>query len=526
MKVLHEFRVPYQANSDLKDLVSHFLGIEKSQIGEIRILKRSLDARQRRSLAWVYALEVYFVGEEVSKVFEPFPQFQWKGPPPLILGAGPAGLFAAWTFLAHGIKPILFERGARTHRRMLKISRYWRHGELDPDSNVCNGEGGAGTFSDGKLITRIKSPLIPRVMQAFVDYGAPPEITYVYNPHVGSNLIREVIRRMSDDLIARGGELRFDTRVEALDLFQNQVQGVVLADGSHVAGSGLILACGHSAGDFFNTLHSQGVRFEPKSFALGLRIEHPQAYIDRWQYGEACGLPGLETAQYKLQSFWEPEKVGVYSFCMCPGGYVISSSTDSETTVVNGMSNYHRNSKWANAAVVCSVDTERIEGEGPFKMMRFQRGIERQVYAASRARGDGRAIPAQSLEDFLEGREGTLNMKSSCPSGVIAADLSKILPDFIVDYLRKGFLNFDRRRHGFAHPQALLHAVESRTSSPVRIPRDPTNFESVSTKGLFPCGEGPGYAGGITSAAVDGMRAALAWIDKFIGVTQPKQVGN
>lgn len=516
MKVLHEFRIPYQRDPDLAALVAAHLGLTPDQIGEIRVLKRSLDARQRHKLAWVYSLEVYFRGEEVARAFEPFPQVAWKGPPPLILGAGPAGLFAAHTFLAHGIKPVLFERGARTHARMLKISRYWRRGELDPDSNVCNGEGGAGTFSDGKLITRIKSPQIPRVMQAFVDYGAPPEITYVYNPHVGSNLIREVIKKMSDDLIARGAELRFDTRVEALDLDGNRTQGVVLADGTKVPGTGLILACGHSAGDFFRTLHAQGVCFEPKPFALGLRIEHPQATIDRWQYGEACGLPGLETAQYKLQSYWDAEKVGVYTFCMCPGGYVISSTTDPETIVVNGMSNYHRNSHWANAAVVCSVDTGRVAGEGPFKMMEFQRGIERAVYAASRARGDGRAIPAQRLEDFLEGRERPVTAKSSCPSGIVAADLSRLLPDWIVDYLRKGLLDFDRRRRGFAHPDAVLHAVESRTSSPVRIPRDPETFESVSTEGLFPCGEGPGYAGGITSAAVDGMRAALAWIGKFV----------
>ncbi|MFO1463902.1 MAG: hypothetical protein U1F66_08980 [bacterium] len=515
MKVLHEFRVPFAREPELKTLVAESLGLPPSQIGEIRVLKRSLDARQRHKLAWVYSLEVYLEGEEAVRAFAPFPQLDWRGLPPLILGAGPAGLFAAWTFLAHGIRPILFERGARTHRRMLKISRYWRRGELDPDSNVCNGEGGAGTFSDGKLITRIKSPLIPRVMQAFVDYGAPPEIAYVYNPHVGSNLIREVIRRMSDDLIARGAQMRFETRVESLDLSGNQVRGVVLADGSRVPGTGLLLACGHSAGDLFHALHAQGVRFEPKPFALGLRIEHPQAYIDRWQYGEVCGLPGLETAQYKLQSYWEAERVGVYTFCMCPGGYVISSTTDPETIVVNGMSNYHRNSKWANAAVVCSVDAQRVPGEDVFKMMRFQRGIEGAVYQASRARGDGRAVPAQRLEDFLAGREGRLTAKSSCPSGVVAADLSKLLPDWIVPFLREGLLDFDRRRRGFAHPEALLHAVESRTSSPVRIPRDPETFESLSTEGLFPCGEGPGYAGGITSAAVDGMRAALAWIDQY-----------
>jgi len=515
MKLIQELRIPYSKDPDLQKLAARHLGLPESKIQEIRVKKRSLDARQPRKLVWVYSLEVYLEGDRIEEQALEFRKVDWKGPPPLIIGAGPAGLFAAHTFLAHGIRPILFERGERTHPRMLKISRYWRHGVLDEDSNVCNGEGGAGTFSDGKLITRIKSPLIQHVMRAFVAYGAPPEIAYVYNPHVGSNLIREVIRKMSDDLIARGADLRFSARVESLDISRNQLQGVHLSNREKIAGTGLILACGHSSGPFFKTLHEQGVRFEAKDFALGLRIEHPQSYINEWQYGEACRLPDLETAQYKLQSFWEKEQVGVYSFCMCPGGYVISSTTDPGTLVVNGMSNYHRNSPWANAAIVCSVSKDRAAGDDPFRLMHFQREIERKVYEASAAKGESRRIPAQCLEDFLEGKEGKISAKSSCPSGVVPANLKELLPDWIYRYLADGFLEFDRKRRGFAHPDAILHAVESRTSSPVRIPRDSETYESLSTQGLFPCGEGPGYAGGITSAAVDGMKAALAWIEKF-----------
>ncbi len=537
MKLIQELRLPYQKDPDLKTFLSKHLGLSAQKIQNIRVKKRSLDARNPKKLIWVYSLEIYFEGEKIEEQSVSFPQLKWKGPPPLILGAGPAGLFAAHTFLAHGIKPILFERGERTHERMLKISNYWRRGILDEDSNVCNGEGGAGTFSDGKLITRIKSPLIQQVMQTFVTYGAPPEITYVYNPHVGSNLIREVIRKMSDDLIARGVDLRFSTRVEALDLYNNQVQGVHIApspqpfdrlragsspgggEGKNlpkkIMGTGLILACGHSAGNFFKILHQQGLHFEAKDFALGLRIEHPQTYINKWQYGKACPLPDLETAQYKLQTFWEKEQIGVYSFCMCPGGYVISSSTNPETIVVNGMSNYHRNSPWANAAIVCSVSKNLIKGDDPFKLMHFQREIEKKVYAASAQKGETRRIPAQRLEDFLAGKEGKIEMKSSCPSGIVASDLSKLLPPSIYKYLQKGFLEFDSKRKGFAHPDALLHAVESRTSSPVRMTRNPETYESISIEGLFPSGEGPGYAGGITSAAVDGMKAALAWIKKF-----------
>lgn len=518
MKQIHSLRIPYQKNPDLKALVATHLGCLPTEISDIRVLKRSLDARNRRKFFWVYSLEIYFQGDKMAEAFAPFPQLKWSGAPPLILGAGPAGLFAAWTFLQHGIRPKLFERGERTHERMRKISRFWRFGELDPDTNVCFGEGGAGTFSDGKLITRIKSPHIGRVMQAFVNYGAPPEITYAHNPHVGSNLIRNVIRRMSDDLMASGAELYFQKRVESLDLANKQVQGLVLTNGERVSGTGLILACGHSAGDFFKVLQAQGVHFEPKPFALGLRIEHAQEFINQWQYG--CKLPPEElgAAQYKLQNYWEQEDIGVYTFCMCPGGYVVSSTTDPHSTVVNGMSNYHRNSPWANAAVVCSVATDRVEGDNAFKMMTFQQQIEKNVYAASAALGPAHRIPAQRLEDFLLRRKGVIKSRSSCPSGVVAADLSQLLPDWIYRHIADGLLAFDKKRRGFAHPDALLHAVESRTSSPVRITRDPVTLESISTQGLFPCGEGPGYAGGITSAAVDGIRAALAWIEKFVRV--------
>ncbi len=514
MKLLQSFRIPYQKDPDLQALVASYLGVSKEEISRVRVLKRSLDARNRRQFYWEFSLEVFFKGESFEKSFEPFPKLHWDGPPPMIVGAGPAGLFAAWTFIQHGISPLLFERGERTHARMLKISKYWRKGILDEDSNVCHGEGGAGTFSDGKLITRIKSPYIQRVLQTLVDYGAPEEITYVYNPHVGSNRIRDVIRNLSDDLISSGSDFRFATRVERLEIQQNHVDGVILSSGEKVEGTGLILACGHSARSFFKTLHQQGVALEPKPFALGLRLEHPQSFINTWQYGEKM-KEELDPAQYKLTHHWDAENVGVYSFCMCPGGYVISSTTDPETIVVNGMSNYHRNSPWANAAIVCSISESQVEGEGPFKMMEFQHRLEQAVFELSRSQGSGREIPAQHLEDFLQGKKGSVSVKSSCPSGVVSADLSKILPTFIYDFLSKGLLAFDRKRKGFLYPKALLHAVESRTSSPVRIPRDPHTMESISTPGLFPCGEGPGYAGGITSAAVDGIKAALAWIEKY-----------
>jgi len=518
MKTFHEIRIPYEKEPNIHAWITQNLGVKESEIEKVEVLKRSLDARNKKQFYWVFSLNVYFKGEKPSVAFEAFPKLSWKGPPPLIIGAGPAGLFAALTFVEHGILPILFEQGDRTYPRMRKISQYWRHGVLDPHSNVCHGEGGAGTFSDGKLITRIKSPWIHKVMQTFVDCGAPPEITYVYNPHVGSNLIREVIRRLSDLLIERGAILRFNTPVDHLDLSEKNLKGVVLNSGEKIEGTGLILASGHSAGNFFKKLHDQGLVFEPKSFAVGLRIEHPQQLINEWQYGKNY-FPELETAQYKLKAYWEKEEIGVYSFCMCPGGYVISSGTDSQSTVINGMSNYHRNSPWANAALVCTVDTAQIEGNHPFKMLHFQQSLEHKTYQKAALQKEDWKIPAQTLGDFLEDRP-TLKFSSSkkissCPSGVTPSNLSDIFPQWISTHLRKALAEFEEKRPGFLYPQALLHAVESRTSSPVKIPRDPETLESLSLSGLFPCGEGPGYAGGITSAAVDGIKAALGWIQKF-----------
>lgn len=515
MKLLHQVRVPVAVKDpDLKTLAAQILQIPFTQIAEVRVAKRSLDARKKHAQVWVYSLEVYFEGEDPAEDSQdkPFPKIKWNHPPPLIIGTGPAGLFAAWTFLQHGIKPVVFEQGCRTHERMRKISRFWRTGELDRDSNVCNGEGGAGTFSDGKLITRIKNPLIKRVMEVLVTYGAPREILTAYNPHVGSNLIRNVIAAMSDDLIRQGATLRFQTRVEALKLLEREVVGLHLADGEDVSGTGLVLACGHSATDLMRTLHTQGVMIEPKSFAVGFRIEHPQAFINKIQLGTEKPGEDLGAAQYKFAHHWDRDDIGVYTFCMCPGGYVISSSTEAGQTVVNGMSNYHRNSPWANAAVVCTLDQARVAGNDPFKLLDLQKSIEKNAFDLS---GSYR-IPAQTLENFLEEKSGDIPAKSSCPSGIVPTNLSRLLPDWMTEHIAKGLMEFDRRRKGFAHPDAVLHAVESRTSSPIRMVRDPQTLESVNTQGLFPAGEGPGYAGGITSAAVDGIRCALGWIGKFV----------
>lgn len=514
MKTVKSLRVPYGGKeSDLRALAADELGVMPETIADLKILKKSLDARNRRQFYWEYTLAVYFKGEEIAPAFLPFEKISWRGPPPVIIGAGPAGLFAAWTFIQHGIKPVLIERGERTDRRMHKIGRYWRYGELDPESNVCFGEGGAGTFSDGKLITRIKNPLIERVMQVLVGYGAPEEISYVYNPHVGSNRIRTVIKNMSDDLLAKGGNLRFMTRVEDLMIKNLRVGGVRTGDGEEIETGAVILACGHSAGDLFNKIYRQGVFFEAKSFAVGLRIEHPQSVINKIQYGRENAPVELGPAQYKLNTYWDESEIGVYTFCMCPGGYVISSATKPGQIVVNGMSNYHRNSLWANSAVVCTVAKEKIAGDDPFRLFHFQKEIEKNAFDLSyESGGRGHRVPAQRVEDFMYGRVGRELSRPSCPSGVVSANLRSVLPQWMIEHLVHGLEYFDGKRRGFAHPDALLYAVESRTSSPVRITRNPESRESVNTRGLYPCGEGPGYAGGITSAAVDGMESALACI--------------
>lgn len=511
MKSIRDLRVPCDSDRDIESIVTDHLGIRSDEIGEIKIVRKSLDARRRGKFTWVYTINVLMKGESAQPAIAPFPKLSWKGQPPVIIGSGPAGIFAALTFIEHGIRPIVVERGARASERIRKIARYWRYGELDTESNVCFGEGGAGTFSDGKLMTRIKSPHIARVLNTMVQYGAPPEIQYVSDPHIGSNRLRGVISRMNDDR----ADLRFNTLVESLAIEGRDISGVTLADGSRIESSGVLLACGHSARELLKNIHAQGIKCEAKPLAIGLRIEHSQSYLNKWQYGNVADAGLLGPAQYKLAHHWHDEGIGVYTFCMCPGGYIISSSTERDRIVINGMSNYQRNSGWGNSAIVCTVPEDRIEGADPFKMMRFQEEIEHRTFLMSKEVGDGKQIPAQRLDDFIADRRGSVDLKSSTPSGVCSANIAGFLPDSIYEYLREGIMEIDRKRRGFAHPDAVLHAIESRTSSAVRVPRDSVTMEAVEFNGLFPCGEGPGYAGGITSAAVDGINSALAWITKF-----------
>ncbi len=478
---------------------------------QFRVRRKSVDARRSDDPHWVYTVEVFDSGE--SPPADDFHVERLNPAPgaarPVIVGSGPAGLFAAVRLVERGLPCVLLERGSLGSKRIQAINRHWRYGELDPENNVCFGEGGAGLYSDGKLISRIKSPFIPYVMDRLVRFGAPEEIRYLANPHVGSDRIRRVIPRIREFLAANGCELRFDTKMTGLLIDNGRVVGVRTRDGREIRSDHVVLATGHSAEDVFDHLRAVGVRMEGKSYALGLRIEHPQALINRIQYRAAAEHPALGAANYKLAKHDDARGIGVYSFCMCPGGYVLSSGTSPDGVVSNGMSNYHRNSPFANAAMVVTVDHEKLFGRDLFGGLEFRRALERRAFQAVRDGGGSREIPVQRVTDFLAGRGGPA-LKSSSPSGVVPARLDELLPPWMRDDLRDALEHFDRSMRGFISGEAQFHGIESRTSCPVRVTRDPETLESVSHKGLYPTGEGAGYAGGITSAACDGIRVAEA----------------
>lgn len=478
--------------------------------GAYHVLKKSLDARKRRQAPqFIYNVEIFAAGEDPTPKAFHFEKVEFTDKPVIIIGSGPAGLFAALRLIERGIPCLLFEQGGDCAARIKAIAKFWRHGELDPRSNVGFGEGGAGLFSDGKLITRIKSPHIPYVMQRLVQFGAPPEICYAANPHVGSDRIRRIIPVMREYLQKNGCQIFFNTKVSGLITTGAQITGVQLEDGRSFRSGRVILACGHSAEDFFHHLAEIGVTLEGKSFAVGLRIEHPQELINRLQYGEYVGHPKLETANYKLAHTDPQSQIGVYSFCMCPGGYVLSSGTSADGVVANGMSNFHRNSPFANAAVVVSIDYEKTFGADPFAGLTWRRKIENDALNMVLSNGGKKELPAQGVEDFLLGRLGKA-LPTSCPSGVVAARLDQLLGPDMNRHLRSGLEKFEEWMKGFISPHAQFHGVESRTSCPLRIRRNPSTLQSISHLGLYPAGEGAGYAGGITSAACDGVAIAEA----------------
>ena len=494
----------------LDDELEDQLGWLAPNYAHFRILRESVDARQRHSPHIVYSVEVFDQGEAPERppitVEKSAP---WRDKPVIIVGAGPAGLFACLRLSERGIPTVLLEQGDDAGVRVRQIGRFWRYGELNPSSNVGFGEGGAGLFSDGKLITRIKSPHIPYVMQRLVRFGAPKEIEYLANPHVGSDRIRRVIPVMREHMKTLGAQIQFGSKVKEILFSGGRVRGVALTDGRVIESERVMLATGHSAEDMFEHLRDEGVALEGKSFAVGLRIEHPQAHINKIQYRDHAEHPKLGAANYRLAYHDDVDQIGVYSFCMCPGGYVLSAGTDVGGMVCNGMSNFNRGSRFANAAVVVSLDHGQKFGADVFGGLKFRRELEANALAQVKAAGGGREVPAQRLTDFLAGRAGK-TAESSSPSGVVPARLDELFDGKFRTHFKRGLENFERGMKGFISEHAQLHGVESRTSCPVRIVRDAATLESISHPGLYPAGEGAGYAGGITSAACDGIRIADA----------------
>lgn len=493
--------------------VSTKMRIDINRIGEVKILKRSIDARQRKVVVnltvKVWVDEKPSASEESLVVPVKYPSVKDSRKTAVVVGAGPAGLFAALRLIELGVRPILLERGKPVDERGKDMARISRENVVDPDSNYCFGEGGAGAYSDGKLYTRSKKRgSVDKILNVLAQHGASEDILVDAHPHIGTDRLPKVIKSIRETIINAGGEVRFSTRVDGLLTDGRSVTGVTTSDGSMIAGR-VILATGHSARDIYEMLHQEGFGLEPKGIAVGVRLEHPQALIDRIQYHSPNGRGKyLPAAEYSMLT--RVEGRGVYSFCMCPGGFIIPAATAPGQLVVNGMSPVSRGTKWANSGMVVEVLPEDLKGydeHGPLKVMRFQEEIEE---AFSRDSEGSQNAPAQRMEDFVNGRFSKSLPPTSYAPGIHSSRIDRLLPPMIAKRLQEGFKEFGKKSRGFLTNEAVLIGAETRTSSPVRIPRDPETLAHISWPGLYPCGEGAGYAGGIVSAAIDGERCAEA----------------
>ena len=474
-----------------------------------RIVKKSLDARDKGNIRWIYTVEFSREAVAVPDALEERGKLKGRPPSVLIVGMGPAGLFCAVRLLQWGVRPVLIDRGAPVEERERDVERFFATGVLQPDSNIQFGEGGAGTFSDGKLNTQTNSRENAQVLRLFASFGAPAEILYLNKPHIGSDRLKGVIANMRRYILSRGGEIRFHTALTDLETAGGTLRSVTLSDGNKYAFDAVVLAIGHSARDTFSVLQRRGVCLQQKEFAAGVRIEHLQSKIGLAQYGEKYSL--LPPADYKLVS--HVGERAAFTFCMCPGGVVVPAASEEGMVATNGMSNYRRDGRNANSALIVQVKREDFGSDDPLAGVALQRTLERAAYALG---GGAYRAPAQRVEDFLA-RRASFAAGEVLPSyarGVAYTDLSRLFPAPMTDALAAAIADMDGRLRGFAHPDALLTGVESRTSSPVRIVRDEAG-ESLSAAGLYPCGEGAGYAGGITSAAADGLRTAHAVLRRY-----------
>jgi hypothetical protein len=524
---INELPLPLDYNPEsLRRAVVDRLAIDDADLLSLTLFKRSPDARRRNLILFICIVDVEVRDE--AALLRRFAGDQQIGRSPdtsyvpvarapatlkdrpLVVGFGPGGLFAALLLAQMGFRPIVFERGREVRRRTQDTWDLWRRNTLHPESNVQFGEGGAGLFSDGKLYSQIKDPKFygRKVMHEFVAAGAPPEILYVSKPHIGTFRLTGVVTKMREQILALGGEVRFESRVTDLLVENGGIEGVVLADGEQVASRHVVLALGHSSRDTFPMLERRGVHLDAKPFAIGFRIEHPQSMIDAARLGRYAGHPLLGAADYKLVHHARNGRAA-YSFCMCPGGTVVAATSEPRRVVTNGMSQYSRNERNANAGIVVAINPEHDYPGNVLAGVALQESLESQAYVLG---GSNYCAPGQLVGDFLRGQASTTlgEVTPSYTPGVKLGDLSTALPGYAIEAIREALPAFGRQIRGFDRADAVLTGVETRTSSPVRITRDDETLQSLNVRGLYPCGEGAGYAGGILSAGVDGIRVAEA----------------
>ncbi|MGD1899750.1 MAG: NAD(P)/FAD-dependent oxidoreductase [Phormidesmis sp.] len=527
---LKEVKLPLDhTEEDLKAAVLQKLKISERELTSYSVFKRSYDARKKNAISLVYALDIETPKQkQLLKQFKktgrvsPTPNMAYRyvaqapeslSTRPIVIGVGPCGMFAALLLAQMGFKPIVLERGKAVHERSQDTFGFWSKRKFNPASNAQFGEGGAGTFSDGKLYSRIKDSDHHgrKVLHELVNAGAVPEILYISKPHIGTYRLVKIVENIRKQVIELGGEIRFQSRVETVEIETKgetrRVQGVTLESGEFIASDHVVLAVGHSARDTFEMLNAQGVYIEPKPFSVGFRIEHPQPLIDERRYGENAGHPILGAADYKLVHHCSNGR-SVYSFCMCPGGQVVAATSEEGRVVTNGMSQYERSGRNANSGIVVGITPEKDYPDDPLGGIKLQRRLESKAFELG---GSTYEAPGQLVGDFLAGRPSTElgQVKPTYRPGVHLCDLGESLPAYAIAAIREAIPAFDKKIKGFAMHDAVLTGVETRTSSPIRIKRN-EHFQSLNTQGLYPAGEGAGYAGGILSAAVDGIKVAEA----------------